>query len=140
MNIEKIKYFIHLIEKERTGSAKVAAEKIGVSERMVFHYVNILKNQLNAPINYNREKQSFVFVAEGKLHLLDGQQQVTNTKPITKSQRQETPVAKGNSVIQDPNPNQDPKPKKTFINRMLNKLPTLSLVSFVLNSYKFIKI
>ena len=41
---------------------------------------------------------------------------------------------------QDPNPNQDPKPKKTFINRMLNKLPTLSLVSFVLNSYKFIKI
>jgi hypothetical protein len=67
MNIEKIKYFIHLIEKERTGSAKVAAEKIGVSERMVFHYVNILKNQLNAPINYNREKQSFVFVAEGKL-------------------------------------------------------------------------
>ena len=34
---------------------------------MVFHYVNILKNQLNAPINYNREKQSFVFVAEGKL-------------------------------------------------------------------------
>ena len=67
MNSEKIKYFIHLIEKERTGSAKVAAEKIGVSERMVFHYVNILKNQLNAPINYNREKQSFVFVAEGKL-------------------------------------------------------------------------
>jgi predicted DNA-binding transcriptional regulator YafY len=67
MDIEKIKYFIHLIEKERTGSAKVAAEKIGVSERMVFHYVNILKNQLNAPINYNREKQSFVFVTEGKL-------------------------------------------------------------------------
>ena len=46
-----------------------------------------------------------MFVAEGKLHLLDGQQQVTksnsvtNTKPVTKSQRQETPV------IQDPNPN-----------------------------------
>lgn len=52
-----------------------------------------------------------MFVAEGKLHLLDGQQQVTksnsvtNTKPVTKSQRQETPVAKGNSVIQEPNPN-----------------------------------
>ena len=46
-----------------------------------------------------------MFVAEGKLHLLDGQQQVTksnsvtNTKPVPKSQRQETPV------IQDPNPN-----------------------------------
>jgi hypothetical protein len=54
-----------------------------------------------------------MFVAEGKLHLLDGQQQVTqskpvtngkpvsNTKSVTKSQRQETPV------IQDPNPNQN---------------------------------
>ncbi len=67
MNIVKIKYFIHLIEKERTGSAKLAADKVGVSERMIFNYVNILKNQLNAPINYNREKQSFVFSEEGQL-------------------------------------------------------------------------
>ena len=67
MNIVKIKYFIHLVEKERTGSAKLAAEKVGVSERMIFNYVNILKNQLNAPINYNREKQSFVFSEEGQL-------------------------------------------------------------------------
>jgi hypothetical protein len=67
MNIVKIKYFIHLVEKERTGSAKLAADKVGVSERMIFNYVNILKNQLNAPINYNREKQSFVFSEEGQL-------------------------------------------------------------------------
>ena len=67
MNIVKIKYFIHLIEKERTGSAKLAADKVVVSERMIFNYVNILKNQLNAPINYNREKQSFVFSEEGQL-------------------------------------------------------------------------
>jgi hypothetical protein len=67
MNIVKIKYFIHLVEKERTGNAKLAADKVGVSERMIFNYVNILKNQLNAPINYNREKQSFVFSEEGQL-------------------------------------------------------------------------
>ncbi|MCE2743406.1 MAG: hypothetical protein LW701_07550 [Fluviicola sp.] len=67
MNLDKIKYFIHLVEKERTGTAKAAAEKIGVSERMIFNYVNFLKNQLNAPISYNREKQSFVFTEEGKL-------------------------------------------------------------------------
>jgi len=42
-----------------------------------------------------------MFVAEGKLHLLDGQQHVTQSKPVTKTQRQETPV------IQDPNPNQN---------------------------------
>lgn len=67
MNLDKIKYFIHLVEKERTGTAKAAAEKIGVSERMIFNYVNLLKNQLNAPIIYNREKQSFVFTEKGKL-------------------------------------------------------------------------
>jgi DNA-binding transcriptional LysR family regulator len=67
MNFDKIKYFIHLVEKERTGTAKAAAEKIGVSERMIFNYVNLLKNQLNAPISYNREKQSFVFTEKGSL-------------------------------------------------------------------------
>ncbi len=67
MNLDKIIYFIHLVDKERTGTAKAAAEKIGVSERMIFNYVNFLKNQLNAPISYNREKQSFVFTEEGKL-------------------------------------------------------------------------
>jgi hypothetical protein len=67
MNILKIKHFIHLIEKERTGSAKVAAERIGVSERMVFNYVRILKTELNAPINYNRNKQTYLYNENGKL-------------------------------------------------------------------------
>lgn len=67
MNIEKIKHFIHLIEKERTGTAKAAAHRLGVSERMVFNYVHILKHQLNAPINYNRNKQTYVFSENGRL-------------------------------------------------------------------------
>ena len=67
MNILKIKHFIHLIEKERTGSPKVAAERIGISERMVFNYVHILKTQLNAPINYNRTKQTYSYNENGKL-------------------------------------------------------------------------
>ncbi len=67
MNILKIKHFIHLIEKERTGSAKVAAERIGISERMVFNYVRILKTELNAPINYNRNKQTYSYNENGKL-------------------------------------------------------------------------
>ena len=67
MNILKIKHFIHLIEKERTGSAKEAAERIGISERMVFNYVHILKTKLNAPINYNRNKQTYSFNENGRL-------------------------------------------------------------------------
>lgn len=42
-----------------------------------------------------------MFVAEGKLHLLDGQGQQPNSKLLTKGQRQEAPV------IQEPNPNQN---------------------------------
>jgi hypothetical protein len=67
MNILKIKHFIHLIEKERTGSAKEAAERIGISERMIFNYVRILKTELNAPINYNRNKQTYSFNENGRL-------------------------------------------------------------------------
>jgi hypothetical protein len=67
MNITKIKHFIHLVEKESTGSAKSAAQRLGVSERMIFNYVHILKNKLNAPINYNRNKQTFVFSENGRL-------------------------------------------------------------------------
>ncbi len=67
MNILKIKHFIHLIEKERTGSAKEAAQRIGISERMVFNYVRILKTELNAPINYNRNKQTYLYKENGKL-------------------------------------------------------------------------
>lgn len=67
MNIVKIKHFIHLTEKGRTGCAKTAAERIGVSERMIYNYVNILKDVLNAPIDYNRHKKTFIFLKEGKL-------------------------------------------------------------------------
>jgi len=51
-----------------------------------------------------------------------------------------------NNIDHKPNCNPIPMPipetdvKKTFINSMLNRLPTLSLVSFVLQTYKFIKI
>ena len=67
MNIQKIKHFIHLVQKERTGSPTEVALKLGVSERMIYNYVNILKDVLNAPIDYNRHKKTFIFLKEGKL-------------------------------------------------------------------------
>lgn len=67
MNIVKFKYFIHLVEKERTGNVKDAAVKIGISDRTIFNYVNVLKTRLNAPINYNRDKKTFVFSGKGTL-------------------------------------------------------------------------
>ena len=67
MNIQKIKHFIHLVQKERTGSPEEAAKKIAVSERMIYIYVGILKNEFKVPIDYNRYKQTYCFLEPGHL-------------------------------------------------------------------------
>lgn len=67
MNIKKIKHFIHLVQKERTGNPAEVAKRIEVSERMIYNYVSILKNDFDAPIDYNRYKQSYCFLEEGSL-------------------------------------------------------------------------
>jgi hypothetical protein len=67
MNIQKIKHFIHLVQKERTGTPFEAAKKIAVSERMIYNYVSILKNEFDVPIDYNRYKHSYCFLEQGRL-------------------------------------------------------------------------
>ena len=66
MNIEKLKYFIYLIEKWRTGTPANGSLKLGVSERSIYTYVNILKHQLNAPLAYNKHLQTYQFNGTGK--------------------------------------------------------------------------
>ena len=68
MNIKKIKYFIHLVEKERTGAPAEIAEKLEVSERMIYNYVQVLKNKFHAPIEINIYRKSYQFERPGKLH------------------------------------------------------------------------
>ena len=67
MNIQKIKHFIYLVQKGRTGSPEEVAKKIDVSERMIYNYVVILKNEFNVPIDYNRYKETYFFQESGKL-------------------------------------------------------------------------
>lgn len=69
MNISKIKHFIHLIEKERTGSPQESAIKIGTSERMVYKYLQILKQDFNTPVVFCRKKNSYVYTEKGNLNL-----------------------------------------------------------------------
>lgn len=68
MNIKKIKYFIHLIEKERTGTPREVAEILEVSERTIYHYVQTLKLEFKAPIAYNPYRKSYHFERKGKLN------------------------------------------------------------------------
>lgn len=67
MNVQKLKYFIHLIEKQRTGAPSEVAAKLGVSERTIYSYVNTLKLDLNAPIEFNKFRKSYQFDRPGKL-------------------------------------------------------------------------
>jgi transcriptional antiterminator len=67
MNIVKIKQFILLVEKQRTGSPKEVAEKLSVSNRMIHNYVSLLRTSFNAPIEYNRYKKTYQFTNKGCL-------------------------------------------------------------------------
>jgi transcriptional antiterminator len=67
MNIAKFKNLIHLIEKERTGTPKELARRLELSERMVYNYVGVLRKDLNAPIVYNRFRQTYQFHEPGQL-------------------------------------------------------------------------
>lgn len=67
MNVKKIKHFIYLVEKKRTGTPVQASEQLNVSERMLFNYINILKNEYNVPLDYNKHAQTYCFSSEGLL-------------------------------------------------------------------------
>jgi hypothetical protein len=47
----------------------VVAERLGVSERLVYYYVLALKKEFNAPIAYCRKQQTYYFTEEGKIDL-----------------------------------------------------------------------
>jgi hypothetical protein len=53
-----------LILNEMTGSPKHLALKLGLSERSVYNYIAFMKNQLNAPIKYDYQRQSYVYLYE----------------------------------------------------------------------------
>ena len=64
MNIRVIIRIHDLICIERTGKPTQFAEKIGVSKRTLYEYLSFMKNELNAPIVFNREKESYRYYME----------------------------------------------------------------------------
>ena len=67
MNIKNIIRLHNLILIERTGSPKNLAQKLEVSERTIYNYINFMKEELNTKIRYNSEKCSYSY--EGKCNL-----------------------------------------------------------------------
>ncbi len=69
MNIVKFQDFIELITEGTTGSPAVVAERLGISERLVYYYVSVLKKEFKAPIAYCRKQQTYYFTEQGKIDL-----------------------------------------------------------------------
>lgn len=67
MNIEKIRVIDHYIQRKRTDKPEIFAQKLNVSKSMLFRYINFMKNELKAPICYNRVTQSYEYEEEGVL-------------------------------------------------------------------------
>ncbi|MFN5031697.1 MAG: HTH domain-containing protein [Flavobacteriia bacterium] len=68
MKIHKIKHLIHLIKQEGTGTPADLANRLDLSERMVYNYVSLIKDELRAPVAYNKFKKTYYFSERGNIH------------------------------------------------------------------------
>lgn len=53
-----------LIKKRATGNPEQLAQKLNISERTVFEYIEILRS-LGADIKYNRDRMSYYYTNDG---------------------------------------------------------------------------
>ena len=69
MNNIKFQEFIELIMEGASGSPATVAERLGISERLVYYYVSVLKKEFKAPVAYCRKQKTYYFMEEGKIDL-----------------------------------------------------------------------
>lgn len=65
-----IRVFIRLhefIQHKQTGTLKQLAQKLELSERSVNYYIAFMREELKAPIIYDRKLETYLYEAECKL-------------------------------------------------------------------------
>lgn len=67
-DIERCRRLDQLIRLEATGSPKVLAERMKISERKVYEYLGQMK-EMGAPILYNRHRNSYIYTRKGRFHV-----------------------------------------------------------------------
>lgn len=68
MNIEKIIRIHEMISSKQTGKPKEFALKLGLSERMIYHYLSYMKDELKAPISYDAALGCYYYETECALN------------------------------------------------------------------------
>lgn len=62
-----IRIFIRLhelIQAKQTGNLRQLAKKLEISERSVNYYIALMRNDLNAPIIYDRNLETYLYETE----------------------------------------------------------------------------
>jgi len=64
--LSRIDFFI---SHRATGTPQQFASKMGMSKRMLYHYLKFLKEDFKAPINYSRSQSTYHYQTPVKLDL-----------------------------------------------------------------------
>lgn len=62
--LKRVAHIDQLIRLQNTGNPRTLAKKIGVAERSIYEYLNLMKNQ-GAPIKYDNDIGSYRYEKEG---------------------------------------------------------------------------
>ena len=65
--LNRLKKFDQLIRQRATGTPAQLAEKLNISERMVYNYINELRD-IGLPITYCNQQQSYIYTKEGSFY------------------------------------------------------------------------
>jgi len=68
MDIKILKYIIELIKEEKTGSPKELSQAVKLSERMMYNYLKLIREELKAPVKFDRSKNSYCFCKSGLIN------------------------------------------------------------------------
>jgi hypothetical protein len=61
MDIRIIIRLNDLILNEQTGSPRILAAKLNITERSVYNYISFMKKEMKAPIKYSTQRLSYVY-------------------------------------------------------------------------------
>ena len=60
---------IEFISESQTGTPHEFSKKVKISERMLYKYIELLKQEFNAPIKYDKTLKTYYFSENGTLNL-----------------------------------------------------------------------
>jgi hypothetical protein len=67
--IRRIERLDYLIRRRATGTPAELAKKLGMSKSQTYHYLKVFKENLEAPVFYSRQYQSYCYKINGRFNL-----------------------------------------------------------------------